>query len=58
MNRIGYIVVQHFHYDSTEPIENPIRIYDDEDEAREVAESITRGMSTGLVWQVSVPVLP
>lgn len=43
MSRIGYIPMVHWHYDSTEPAEEPVRLYWDADEADRIALKAARG---------------
>jgi hypothetical protein len=57
---IRYIVVIHYHYDSTEPAEatgdfdGPIPSYESKDEAEKRARIETGPHTTGYVWAVEV----
>jgi hypothetical protein len=61
---IRYIVVQHFHYDSTEPVappgshmpgfEGPVPSFESRDEAEALARQQDSASSTGYVWPIEV----
>lgn len=61
---IRYIVVTHFHYDSTEPVgisgshmpdfEKPIPSFESYAEAETIARKQDSGASTGYVWPIEV----
>lgn len=52
---IGYIVVQHYHYDSTEQVEDPSTVYLDRDEALAEAEKYNASGVSGCVWEIKLP---
>lgn len=57
MLRVGYIVVRHEHYDSTEqvPFDKPSKVYLDRDEAEAEARKLDSLSSTGYVWEIALP---
>lgn len=58
---LGYIVVVHLHYDSTEQVDEsgcyggPSKVYTDKVAAEKVAKQYDRSGESGYVWEVILP---
>lgn len=52
---IGYIVVVNYHYDSTDQVEHPSKVYLDYDEALVEATKQNGSGCSGYVWEIELP---